>query len=137
MFREEWPTPEERYERDRLCRSVRGLMEEGRYSECRERVAAAMGRYPHAPQPHNLLGLLLERQHDHPMAMRHFRAAWALDPTYLPARQNLECYGTFFSCGRCAYDESDRQGAADAFAGRDRARAGSDAQRGGRKNETV
>ncbi|MPN31218.1 hypothetical protein SDC9_178692 [bioreactor metagenome] len=39
--------------------------------------------------------------------MKHFRAAWALDPTYIPARQNLDCYGTFFSNGKCAYDESD------------------------------
>ena len=26
---------------------------------------------------------------------KHFRAAYALDPTYIPARQNLEVYGTF------------------------------------------
>ena len=40
-------------------------------------------------------------------AMKHFRAAWALDPAYLPARQNLDTFGTFFSHGKSAYDESD------------------------------
>ncbi len=39
--------------------------------------------------------------------MKHFRAAWALDPTYLPASHNLNTYGTFFSNGSCAFDESD------------------------------
>ena len=98
---------EEQSELHSLCVSVRNLVENRHYSECRELITTAMGKYPHAPQPHNLLGLLLEKQNDHPTAMKHFRAAWALDPTYLPVRQNLECYGTFFSRGRCAYDETD------------------------------
>ena len=51
----------------------------------------------------------MEKEGDHPGAMKHFRAAYALDPTYLPARQNLDHYGTFYSRGGCAYDESDCQ----------------------------
>lgn len=39
--------------------------------------------------------------------MKHFRAAWALDPSYLPAKHNLNTYGTFFSTGHCAFDERD------------------------------
>jgi hypothetical protein len=66
-----------------------------------------MKNSPHAPEPHNLLGMLLENQGDHLLAMKHFRAAWALEPTYLPARYNLEVYGTFFSKGAGAYDEED------------------------------
>lgn len=99
--------PEVQDELGLLCTSVRNLVKEGRYDECQRMIAAAMGKYPHAPQPHNLMGLLLERQNDHLTAMKHFRAAWALDPTYLPARQNLELYGTFFSSGPSAYDETD------------------------------
>lgn len=99
--------PEVQDELRLLCTSVRNLVKDGHYSECQRLILAAMGKYPDAPQPHNLLGLLLEKQNDHPKAMKHFRAAWVLDPTYLPARQNLDCYGTFFSCGKCAYDESD------------------------------
>ena len=90
-----------------LCASVKDLVEKGYYGRCQELITTAMSKYPHAPQPHNLFGLLLEMQNDHPSAMKHFRAACALDPAYLPVRQNLEYYGTFFSCGKCAYDESD------------------------------
>lgn len=67
----------------------------------------AIGKYPHDPEPHNLFGIFFEKRSDHNMAMKHFRAAWDLDPTYMPARHNLEHYGTFFSKGGCAYDESD------------------------------
>lgn len=94
-----------------LCIVVRELVRKGEYPKCVPLISAAMGKYPHAPEPHNLIGVLLERQGDHLRAMRHFRAAWALDPTYLPARQNLDSFGTFFSNGRCAFDESEcRQG---------------------------
>ena len=40
--------------------------------------------------------------------MKHFRAAWALDPSYVPARINMERYGSFsFTMPRPAYDEAD------------------------------
>ena len=90
-----------------LCNTARKLIGIQAYQQCEGMLCDAMGKYPHAPQPHNLIGILLEKTGDHLAAMKHFRAAWALDPTYTPARQNLECYGTFFSSGRCAYDESD------------------------------
>ena len=90
-----------------LCATVRELIRIQAYEKCKDLICSAMGKYPHAPQPHNLIGILLEKKGDHLAAMKHFRAAWALDPTYIPARQNLDCYGTFFSSGKCAYDESD------------------------------
>jgi len=90
-----------------LCASVRELVDIKDYQTCESLICGAMGAYPDAPEPHNLLGILLERTGNHPEAMKHFRAAWALDPAYRPAQRNLECYGTFFSDGRCAYDESD------------------------------
>ncbi|MDW2796504.1 hypothetical protein RZO55_02775 [Clostridium boliviensis] len=91
----------------KLCDTVRDLIGKQDYQTCENIICQAMGSCPHAPQPHNLIGILLEITGDHPAAMKHFRAAWALDPTYLPARQNLESYGTFFSNGRCAFDEND------------------------------
>lgn len=90
-----------------LCSIVRELVSKGDYQKCEPLLSDAMGKYPHAPEPHNLIGVLLEKMGDHPAAMKHFRAAWALDPTYLPARQNLDSFGTFFSKGKCAFDESD------------------------------
>lgn len=43
-----------------------------------------------APQPHNLLGILYEIKGDDSLARKHYRAAYALDPTYTPACHNLE-----------------------------------------------
>lgn len=98
---------ESKNEMNTLCSIVRELVNKGELKKCEPLLSDALGKYPHAPEPHNLIGILLEKMGDHLMAMKHFRAAWALDPTYLPARQNLENFGTFFSKGRCAFDESD------------------------------
>ena len=48
---------------------------------------------PHSAIPHNLMGILMEKENNHVLAMKHFRAAYALDPTYIPARYNMEQYG--------------------------------------------
>ena len=90
-----------------LCREVREAVAHGNYTDCMERVCHYMAVYPSAPHPHNLMGILLEKQGNHTQAMRHFRAAWALDPTYTPAQENLETYATFHSHGQCAFDEGD------------------------------
>ena len=90
-----------------LCQSVRELVGNGDIESGERLVIKAMGNHPHAPEPHNLLGVLLEKRGNHLLAMKHFRAAWALAPTYVPARQNLDHFGTFFSTGHYAYDESD------------------------------
>ncbi|NLI22802.1 MAG: hypothetical protein GX418_14800 [Clostridiales bacterium] len=90
-----------------LCRRVREFAAHGDLESGKRIAVKAMGEYPHAAQPHNLLGVLLEKQGDHLSAMKHFRAAWALDPTYRPARQNLDVFGTFCPARRYAYDESD------------------------------
>ena len=90
-----------------LCNAARECMEKGAYQECEERIAAAMGKYPHAPQPHNLMGVLHEKMGDRGAAMKHFRAACALDPGYLPARHNAERFASFHPAGTCAFDESD------------------------------
>ncbi len=98
---------ESQKELDALCSSVRELVEQKEYQKCELLIKDAMGKYPHAPQPHNLIGILLEKEGDHVAAMKHFRAAWALDPTYIPARCNLERYGSLYVIEKCAYDESD------------------------------
>ena len=90
-----------------LCKGFRERFRMRRYEDCEKAALAAMAEHPHAAQPHNLLGVLMEEKGDHLTAMRHFRAAWALDPTYLPARYNMELTGDFFSHGPCAIDEDD------------------------------
>lgn len=90
-----------------LCEDVRHLIEDKEYGICEEKITEAMRRYPHAPQPHNLMGILLEKSGEHVKAMKHFRAAWALDPTYVPARRNMERFCNLYPEGECAFDESD------------------------------
>ena len=90
-----------------LCNNIRTLTDKKAYKECYEVITNAMKQYPHSPEPHNLRGLIMECQGNHLLAMKHFRAAWALDPTYLPSRHNLELYGTFLSRESGAFEESD------------------------------
>lgn len=42
------------------------------------------------PEPFNLLGVIYELQNKHSEAMKMYRAALALDPTYRPASENLQ-----------------------------------------------
>ena len=76
-----------------ICIAAHTLSAEEQYDKCLSMLAAAMAHHPDAPEPHNLMGLVLEHQGKHTSAMKHFRAALALDPTYRPARENLEKYG--------------------------------------------
>lgn len=94
-------------ELNELCKTVKQLSVTRDYDKCIEMICELMCVYPDAPHLHNLLGLMHEFKGNHVTAMNHFRAAWALDATYLPARLNLETYGTFLSRGACAFDESD------------------------------
>lgn len=94
-------------EMDRLCSSVRAFVTDEDFESSLDLIRKYMARYPHSPQPHNLLAIVLEKTGKHYDAMKHFRAALALDPEYLPAQYNLYTYGTFFSRGNCAFDESD------------------------------
>lgn len=92
---------------DELCISIKKLVLENDFENCEKLIFKAMEDFPHAPEPHNLLGIVLEKSGNHSLAMKHFLAAWALDPTYRPANYNLETFGTFFSHGNCAYDDND------------------------------
>jgi Flp pilus assembly protein TadD len=66
-----------------------------RYSEAEQYIKSAMAYDMTAPQPHNLFGILLEYRGDRLRAMKHYRAATDLDPTYLPAKNNLYRIGQF------------------------------------------
>ena len=94
-------------EMDQLCESVKTLVMSGDYESGIDLIRRSMEQYPHSPQPHNLLGIILEKTGRHNAAIKHFKAALALDPGYLPAKYNLHIYGTFFANGSCAFDESD------------------------------
>lgn len=92
-----------------LCSFVKECVSsENYYQKCKNRICEMMGKYPSAPEPHNLLGIIMEIRGDHFNAMKHFRAACALDPSYLPATYNLnKCSSIFCNYGNFAYDEND------------------------------
>ena len=91
-----------------LTARVRALVAQRYFSEAEDEAARAMAAAPHDAQPHNLMGIIAESRNDHVQAMKHFRAAWALDPTYRPARINMERYGSFSGqMTRPVYDETE------------------------------
>ena len=92
-----------------FCKAGKKLINKGKYEESRLLAADAMKNYPDAPEPHNIFGIVLEKQGNHASAMRHFRAAYALDPSYAPARQNLENFGTFEQNLGCAFGDLEEQ----------------------------
>jgi Tfp pilus assembly protein PilF len=55
-----------------------------------ELIIAALSENPEAPEPHNLLGIWYELNQDIKVALKHYRAAYSLDPTYTPACKNIE-----------------------------------------------
>lgn len=92
---------------DALINEVKRDIQSAHYHDGENKVALAMLENPHSAVPHNLMGILLEKKHNHTQAMKHFRAACDLDPTYIPAKNNLEEYGCFFSTGKCCYGNED------------------------------
>lgn len=91
-----------------LTAHIRALVAQRHFSKAEDEAAQAMAAAPHDAQPHNLMGIIAESRNDHVQAMKHFRAAWALDPTYRPARINMERYGSFSEqMPRPVYDETE------------------------------
>lgn len=48
---------------------------------------------PEKPDPFNLLGIIYEMRNNQPEAMKMYRTALSLDPTYRPANENLDRAG--------------------------------------------
>lgn len=90
-----------------FCKSIKSMINEKQYDEAEGKIVKMLAKYPHSPVPHNLLGLLLEKESNHILAMKHFRAGYALDPTYLPCRYNMNQYGSMYPTGKFAYCEED------------------------------
>lgn len=93
-----------------LCMFVKEHILSGDFENAQKDIINAMAENPHNAMPHNLMGILLEHESNHLLAMKHFRAAWALDPAFRPARFNMEKYGACFGSERYkpdAYDDSD------------------------------
>jgi len=61
-----------------------------------EFIHLAMLENDHSPEIHNLLGILSEITGDLILAGKHYRAAYAFDPTYKPSCRNLERITSYF-----------------------------------------
>ena len=65
------------------------------FKESYKIIMKALSENPNAPEPHNLLGIWYELKKNDDLARKHYRAAYALDPTYTPASENLERITTY------------------------------------------
>ena len=89
------------------CREQIGNRE---FVKCEQMLRKAMEEEPHSAVPHNLMGILLEKKGEHSLAMKHFRAAYALDPSCAAARVNLEQFSQMENASvKCAYADADCQ----------------------------
>lgn len=59
-------------------------------------IYSAMLENDHAPEVHNLLGILSELKGDLILAGNHYRVAYVFDPTYKPSCRNLERITSYF-----------------------------------------
>lgn len=66
------------------------LLNVGMLNEALPVIKEALILNTEAAEPHNLLGIFYELKGDDNNARMHYRAAYALDPTYRPACRNLE-----------------------------------------------
>jgi tetratricopeptide (TPR) repeat protein len=86
-----------------LIAQAKEMIGRGEFNECEALLATAMFQNPHSAVPHNLMGLLLEHKRKHEDAMKHFRAAYALDPSYGPSRWNMDGFTEFYRTRKEAY----------------------------------
>ncbi|MDP4109283.1 MAG: hypothetical protein Q8878_04565 [Bacillota bacterium] len=79
------------------------------FDKAYELITDAIKLNPDAPEPHNLLGIWFELKGQGDKARKHYRAAYALDPTFKPACRNLEHICTTFDYSRVhTYDFGDQ-----------------------------
>ncbi|AEE97988.1 hypothetical protein [Mahella australiensis] len=74
---------------ERISAAIDSLKNDDR-NAAQKIISEALVLNPDAPELHNLLGILSEIKGNDNIARKHYRAAYALDPTYKPACRNLE-----------------------------------------------
>jgi hypothetical protein len=66
------------------------------YDKAYEEIKDALMENQDSAEVHNLLGIIAELNRDLCLAGRHYRAAYALDPTYSASRINLDRISSSF-----------------------------------------
>lgn len=73
-----------------LIQKAINCINENKFIAAEDYLKAAIIQNVSAPQTHNLFGILAEYKGDKLLAGKHYRAAYALDPTFKSAIRNLE-----------------------------------------------
>lgn len=89
-----------------LSQEIKELLQQ-KPKECEKKVMMALMKYPDAPQPQNLLGIIAEKKDDRLLAMKHYRAAWALAPNYRPSRENIDRLVEMEYSQQCYFNDQD------------------------------
>ena len=74
------------------------------YEKAREVIQKAIAKDPAKPQAYNLFGALLEINREVLEALKFYRAAINIDPTFKPARDNLDRAASFYRMGTIKLD---------------------------------
>lgn len=90
-----------------ICNKVKCLINKYEYDNAMNLIKNSMRDFPDSPVPHNLMGILMEAEGEHVKGMKHFRASYSLDPTFIPTRVNMDLYSYFSRTRACAYTEED------------------------------
>lgn len=91
----------------KICEKVKKEIDRHEYNRAISLITESMKNYPDSPVPHNLMGILMETEGEHVKGMKHFRASYALDPTFIPTRVNMNVFTSFTRMRACAYTEND------------------------------
>ncbi len=79
------------------------------FRAARETVRKAISTDPSQPEAYNLLGALLEIKGDWLEAQKFYRAAIDIDPTFRPARENLNRTTTWYKFGKIDLGSDERK----------------------------
>jgi Flp pilus assembly protein TadD len=84
---------------------IKKQIDEGRLEQAEQYIRTTLSDFPERPEPYNLLGAVMEIKSRWLEAVKFYRAALDLDPTYKPAITNLDRATSFARIGRIVLEE--------------------------------
>ena len=84
------PSPEVSVDYDELIQRAQQWAQNSDFHRAREIIREALKQAPNRPEGLTLLGQITEYLGEHNEALKYYRAAIGLDPTYAVAKQNLD-----------------------------------------------
>ena len=84
------PREPEKSDYETCIELAKKMINEKKFEQAEDYLEAALASDPSTGEPFNLLGVILEMRGETTEALKKYRAALALDPSYKPAEQNIE-----------------------------------------------